>query len=289
MNAVGKRIGVTGPTVERWLVSAGVAIRNRRPTYPDSTRNEAISIYVEERISAAAVAKRLGLKSYTVKEWLSAAGVIRSMSDAASLDILRGRARSRSTSRLWHSSTKTGEQNFAESSLEFMRMDQLDGDTSVASWGCCPHRIPYVGPNGRNRHYVPDILVISTSGEIVIEEVKPVAFVGTPANLAKFAACRSFCEARGWSFRIITEAYVGYARSLAPSALSKDERRQRENEKRRRRWAAETPERRAARLKHNADYMRAYNRRKKDLPVGSFSEAGTNVPTGLLVIRKPKV
>jgi hypothetical protein len=281
MNAVGKQIGIAGQTVERWLVSAGVPIRNRRRTYPDRVRNEAISIYVEERISAAAVAKRLGLKSYTVKEWLSAAGVIRSKSDAASLDILRGRARSRSTSRLWHTSSKTGERNFAESSLEFMRMNQLDRDTSVASWGRCPHRIPYVGPNGHNRHYVPDLLVISTSGMTVIEEVKPVAFVGTPINLAKFAACRSFCEARGWSFRIITEADVGYARSLAPTALSKDERRRRHNEKRRQRWAAETPEQRAARLKRNADYMREFNRKRRT------AEAGTNVPTGMLKIRRP--
>jgi hypothetical protein len=33
--------------------------------------------------------------------------------------------------------------------------------------------------------------------------------------------------------------------------------------------------------------MREFNRRKRDLPVASFAEAGTNVPTGMIRIRVP--
>lgn len=91
---------------------------------------------------------------------------------------------------------------------------------------------------------------------------------------------------RWWSFHIVTESDVGYARSLAPSSLTKAERRKRDNEKRRQRWAAETPDQRAARLKRNADYMREYRRRLRALPAASFAEAGTNVPTGMLKMRR---
>lgn len=252
-----------------------------RTVYPDHVRRQAIDLYLGEQISAAAVAERMGLKSFTVKEWLSKAGVIRSMSEAAALSVATGRSRVRASSRLWYESTKTGEQCFAESSLEFLRMQQLDADDLVATWSRCSHRIEYVSPDGKARRYVPDLIVTSVSGATRIEEVKPSALVDTPLNQAKFAACRAFCEAQGWTFLIVTEGDVGYARALAPSSMTKQERRRRENEKRRQRWASETPEQRAARLKHNADYMREFNRKRK-------SEVGTNVPTGLLRIQLPR-
>jgi hypothetical protein len=247
---------------------------------------EALALYAGG-LSAAATAEKMGLKPFTVKEWAVAAGVIRNMSEAASLAIARGHSRSRSSSRLWHTSAKTGERNFAESSLEFLRMGQLDADDAVLHWGRCPHRIRYTDPQGKVRRYVPDLIVTSKDGSTAIEEIKPSAMTGLPLNVAKFAAARTFCAERGWHFRVVTETDVGYVRSLAPSALTKDERRKRHNEKRRQRWARETPEERAARLKKNAAYMREFNRRKRDLPVASFAEAGTNVPTGMIRIRVP--
>lgn len=288
MNAAGKAVGVTGQTVERWLAAAGVPIRNRRKTYPDRIRQDAIALYVGG-MSAAAAADQLGLKKFTVKEWVSAAGVTRSMSEAASLAVIRGQSRARSSSRLWHTSAKTSERNFAESSLEFLRMQQLDEDDAVLHWARCPHRIAYVDPAGKRRRYVPDLIVSLRDGATVIEEIKPAALIDTALNIAKFAACREFCESRGWYFRIVTEATVGYCRSMAPSSMTKAEKRQRENQRRRQRWANETPEQRASRLKKNAEYMREFNRRRRqDLPVGSFAESGTNVPTGYLIVEAGK-
>lgn len=283
MNAVAKEVGVTGPTVARWLEEAGVAIRNRRPTYTDQLRREAITLYVASEMSARSVAEALGLRPFTVKEWVKSAGVMRSMSDAAALSIASGKARGRAASRLWYQSAKTGERSFAESSLEYLRMEQLDADEEVICWSRCRNRIPYVSPEGQRRHYNPDLIVTLADGSIVIEEIKPSSLVGTEINQAKIAAAKLFCAERGWGFRVTTEADVGYVRALAPSSLTKEERRERENALRRKRRAAETPEQRAVRLQQNADYMRRYNQRRRE--DGSFCESGTNICTTVATIR----
>jgi transposase-like protein len=257
--------------------------------YPKKLRLRAIRLYSAGGLSAAVVAKRLSLKVYTVKEWVRAACVIRSQSEAAALSISSGRPRGRATARLWHFSKKTGDRNFAESSLEFLRMDQLDADRSVATWSRCPHRIAYLCADGKTRNYVPDLIVVSIGGRTTIEETKPRAMIALPINLAKFAAATTFCKSRGWKFRVLTEDDVGYARAMAPSVLSRQERMQRRNDCRRKRFASETPEERASRLKKNAAYMRRFNadrkrRCQRDLPVGSFSESGTNVNVAVLKI-----
>lgn len=74
-----------GQTVRRMLASASVKMRPEsvRPTYSSALKQRAITMYVEEKISARDVADRLDLKSFTVKDWLTRAGVMRTMSEAA--------------------------------------------------------------------------------------------------------------------------------------------------------------------------------------------------------------
>lgn len=279
MNAVGRIVGASGQTVERWLRSSGVEIRRRRMTYPDAIRAEAIKLYVEDELSAAAVGKKLGLKAFTIKEWVKSAGVVRSMSEAACISV-SCRPRARATSRLWYRSLKTGEHHFAESSLEYLRMQQLDDDPAIETWGRCHERIPYIDPQtGKRRNYVPDLTVRLSVGDVRIEELKPESLLAHPTNQAKFAACESFCRDKGWSFLILTERHVGYVRGLEPSQLSKDEKLRRSNERRRARWAAETAEQRAERLAKNAAYMRGYIKRR--------SESGTNINTTVVTLYAP--
>lgn len=255
--------------------------------YPQKTRQEAIRLYADEELSAAAVAARLGLKAFTVKEWVLTAGVIRTMSEAAAISVAR-KPRTRATSRLWHTSKKTGVRNFAESSLEFLRMDQLDADATVLSWARCRFRVAYVAPCGKVKNYIPDLIVTFADGSRRIEELKPQSLIGVPINVAKFCAAERFCADNDMTFVVLTEVDVGYVRAMAPTALSRQERRQRHNELRTKRRANETAAQRADRLKKQATYMRKYNadRRKRDLPVGAFSESGTNVSTSVLTIRK---
>lgn len=263
INMAAKAVGVTGPTVRRWLDAAGVPVRYSRPTYPAAMRDEAVQLYLSREMSAKGVAQEMGLRAFTVKQWLTDAGVIRSQSEAAALANTHGRRRYRASSRLWYRSTKTGAAHFAESSLEYLRMGQLDADPAVTEWGRSLSRIKYVAPCGKARHYVPDFHVLR-GGRVYVEEVKPRELLSDPVTVAKSAAAESYCARRGWTYMFVTEDDVGYVRALAPNAISPEERRARAAVLRRRRLDAETPEARATRLKKNADYMRAYRQRRKD-------------------------
>lgn len=69
-----------------------------------------------------------------------------------------------------------------------------------------PVRIPYRF-GGRKRIYRPDFAIWDRQGRpYYIEEVKPFVRLGDPVNQAKFAAARAWCNARGWRFRVVTEA-----------------------------------------------------------------------------------
>lgn len=263
MNATAKAIGVTGPTVRRWLEASGVSIRYSRPTYAAETRDRAIALYAGEQMSCAAVARAIGLKPFTVKQWVKDARVTRTMSDAASLAVLRGDLRAHTTGRMWHVSSKNGRKTLAESSLEYLRMEILDQDESVVSWGRCPHRIAFTDPQGKERHYIPDLVVEYRNGDIHVEEVKPRGRLAEPMVRAKIAAAVDWCAERGLTFRTISEEDVGYERRTAPSSLTKEESRARTNAAQRARRARETDEQRAARRAKSAAYAREWRERKR--------------------------
>lgn len=78
---------------------------------------------------------------------------------------------------------------------------QLDADMSVKWYLPEPFEIPY-SYKGRMRNYIPDIRVHYADSSIEIIEVKPIYEVDHPRNIAKFEAAGSFCDKRGYKFRI---------------------------------------------------------------------------------------
>lgn len=286
MAAIGRQLGIDDQLVRRLLDRAGVTSPGKRliPRYSAAMKAEAIRLYVDERMSSERVAKRLGLKVFTVKEWVSAAGVIRSMSEAAALAIARGKKRGRSLSHhLWHSA-KTGAWHMADSTYEVVRMRQLDEDPKVLSWDLCRRRIQYIHPiSGAIKHYVPDIEIVGSDGVIRVEEIKPSCFVSDPVNLAKADAAQAYFSGFGIRYSIVTEQDIGVDQiaAYAPTgfqAFTEDVKNERERLTRRnaleRRLAAETPEQRRIRLDRDAEKARARRALKKK----SYSASNTCKP-----------
>lgn len=232
--------------------------------YPSGLRDAAIRLYLEEEISAADVARRLGLGRHTVKDWLRARGLARSMSEAAALSVRRKPRGVRGTRIEWRS-TKTGRIEIADSTYEAARMDQLDDDNEVLDWWRCHDRIPYTTSGNKTRFYVPDLSILLRSGQRVVEEVKPARFVKRGSNPAKFAAAQRHYERQGINYRIVTEAEIGstdrqiYERYRPDAEQAAKRHAEKVRASRARREASETPEQRRARLDHLAAKRRRLN------------------------------
>lgn len=103
-----------------------------------------------------------------------------------------------------------------ESRLEMDHMVTLDWDPEVESFEEQPVRILFVGKNGRNSSYVPDLLIRyrpSTSGKLrkpVLVEVKSQGDLEKNKDkyAPKFAAAKKFAAERGWEFRVITDREI---------------------------------------------------------------------------------
>lgn len=232
----------------------------RRPTYARETKERAIRLYVEMNKSGREIAKELGLKDHTVKQWIRDAGVFRSMSAAAALSCAKRPRGHRGTKHVWMS-PKASEPQIADSSYEVARMKQLDADDSVISWSRCRDRIRYVSADGRSRTYNPDFWVTMRDGTRRVEEIKPARFVGTEDNIAKFCAAKIHYEASGIAFVVLTERDIGWSPNCAPpSKLLPDEMRARRLKLMRAaekaRHARETPAEREARLRRLAEKKR---------------------------------
>ena len=113
------------------------------------------------------------------------------------------------------------------SSWELEVMKFFDRNPKVVEWGSEPFAIEYFDVSrDKKRRYFPDFYVkyIDKEGELVSEviEVKPIDQVKPPkkggkpktymeavvtynTNISKWNAAHTFCEQRGWRFRIITE------------------------------------------------------------------------------------
>lgn len=104
--------------------------------------------------------------------------------------------------------SRAGETMHAHSSWELERMKMLDADPSVASW-TKNHRIVIdYEHEGRSRRYVPDFWVSYVDGRVELQEVKGFQFEPTRCA-AKAEAGRSYCQARGWSYRVLGAADIG--------------------------------------------------------------------------------
>ncbi len=106
-------------------------------------------------------------------------------------------------SKSWYTSTKTNEHVYCDSLLEKFRMLQLDADPAIRTW-TKRHgiKIPYV--TDKQRHYVPDFLIITSSGDQLLEEVK-----GRDLNAqAKHEALKVYCDMNGMSYRWIDQTML---------------------------------------------------------------------------------
>ena len=108
------------------------------------------------------------------------------------------------------------------SSWEFRVMMQLDHGTNVVRWASEEFSIPYYDPTtNRVRRYFPDFYVEYTNGKTFVFEVKPASQtkpsksknarrllkenITYARNLAKWNSATTYCEDKGWTFKVITE------------------------------------------------------------------------------------
>ena len=102
-----------------------------------------------------------------------------------------------------YTSTKTGQNEYFESSYELRRFRALDASPLVKTWGRSKARIRYkLGK--RKRRYHPDIFVVYHDGRVFLEEVKGYVF-NKRQFLKKNAMANFYCRAKGWTYRILYE------------------------------------------------------------------------------------
>lgn len=125
------------------------------------------------------------------------------MSEAQSNRALRGDFHSTPRGKVGkYTSSKTGREEFYQSSFELMRMKQLDSLPDVIDW-TKKHGIKILYGSPVKRH-VPDFLVQKVGGINAIEEVKgwvPASDMGDFEQ--KTIAALTFCEEKGWGYKIL--------------------------------------------------------------------------------------
>ena len=118
-----------------------------------------------------------------------------------------------------------GHQPIYRSGWEMAMMQFLDNHASIIQWASEPFPIPYLNPvTGRRANYYPDFFIVyedrnhQQRSELV--EIKPrkqsliegkmssrdAATVAV--NHAKWRSASAVCRARGWHFRVVTEAEI---------------------------------------------------------------------------------
>jgi hypothetical protein len=98
----------------------------------------------------------------------------------------------------------TKPRSYYRSSWEKIAMEKLDLDPAVTQWTHEPTWISYTH-DGVKRRYVPDFLVRYEDGTTVLMEVGVKSVKDMPQNISKRSAAQTFCEERGWMFRLLTE------------------------------------------------------------------------------------
>lgn len=73
--------------------------------------------------------------------------------------------------------------------------------------------IPYLY-KGESHKYLPDLSIKWSDGRIEIWEIKPANQTMLPLNEAKWSAAKTYCDARGWNFVIITEVGIGRLKTI---------------------------------------------------------------------------
>lgn len=96
------------------------------------------------------------------------------------------------------------------SSFERRAIEIIEADENVISFKFESIRISYcygnrVDGSPQNRYYIPDFLIERIDGSTVLMEVKPICYLESAINVAKFAAAREYCVKNGWTFEVWTQ------------------------------------------------------------------------------------
>lgn len=101
-------------------------------------------------------------------------------------------------------SDKNGKSVPYRSGMEKTVYQLLEKNGNVVKYEAEPFTVPYFF-NGKQKNYIPDLLIEYIDGRKELAEIKPVVQVNLDQNKAKFNACSLFCHIRGINFRVITE------------------------------------------------------------------------------------
>jgi hypothetical protein len=180
------------------------------PTKIDKEVKEiALRMYLNGE-SNLTIASKCGIHLTTVSNIARAAGVIRSKAEGQAVRSAREAVGfDRFGKKGAVQSVKSGKWYASDSAYEFVRMHQLDSDSTVREWSRCQDRIPYQFGD-KTRFYVPDLRVVAADGAITIEEIKPNKLVATEKNIAKFAAAKAHYASLGVAFQVVTEDQIGW-------------------------------------------------------------------------------
>jgi hypothetical protein len=112
------------------------------------------------------------------------------------------------------SNKNNGQEMHYRSGYECEVYECLEALPEVLDYKVEPFKVQYnyinPGTHQLETHdYNPDILVNFTDGKTEIWEVKPANQTHLAKNQAKWAACQSYCQTRGWDFIIMTEVGIG--------------------------------------------------------------------------------
>lgn len=96
----------------------------------------------------------------------------------------------------------------------------LEYNKNIKHWGSECIKIPYLMPDGSKHTYYPDYFVETVDGECWVVEIKPYNQTQKPINenawgykeyvknMCKWKETKSFCESKGYKFKIFTERTI---------------------------------------------------------------------------------
>lgn len=72
---------------------------------------------------------------------------------------------------------------------------------------------------GKQRNYIPDLIVLFTDGRKEMWEIKPASQISIPSIQAKKIAAENYCLHRGMQYKMITEGYIDSIHKKAKDQL----------------------------------------------------------------------
>ena len=91
-----------------------------------------------------------------------------------------------------HSSAKSAKEITYRSSYELRHFMNLDENPKVVTYYSEAIEVPYKDADGKNRKYIPDIIVVYEDGVIEVHEIKPKDMLKDINVQIKAKACRKF-------------------------------------------------------------------------------------------------